>query len=84
MNSIQNISLTNSIIAYKTVYLWRKLKLIKLIIFKIGQGKFFKMHIARKTKVKSKKTKVTRILRTVTAWIGLLPRKLLAMTVKVR
>jgi len=42
------------------------------------------MHIARKTKVKSKKTKVTRILRTVTAWIGLLPRKLLAMTVKVR
>jgi hypothetical protein len=51
MNGIKDISLPYTIIAYETVYLGRKLKLTQLIVFKICQGKFSKIHIAVKTKV---------------------------------
>jgi hypothetical protein len=44
MDRIKDISLAYAIIAYEAVYLRRKLKLIQLIVFKIGQCKFLQIH----------------------------------------
>lgn len=44
MNGIKDISLANAVISGKAVYLRRKLKLIKLIVFEVGKSKFLQVH----------------------------------------